>query len=133
MTQEYPKWSPRGSPNELRRVQNGVPEGPKWIPEGPKWRSMAQDGGPKDLRERWELARSPQDAAQGAQGRLVHGFATDFKPQMTPQGVPNRSKKSTKSVSKNIFVSDRVLDSNLIDLGVQKTTFLEPENRSKCI
>ena len=57
-TQENRKCSPRGSTTEPRRVQNGVPEGPKWSPEGPKWSPMGQDGGqqgaqchPKGLRE----------------------------------------------------------------------------------
>ena len=72
-----------------------------------------------------------QDAVQGAQGRLVRGFASDFGPQKVPQGVQNRSKKRTKSVSTNIFVSDRVLEPNFIDFAVRKTSFLGPENGPK--
>ena len=151
MPQEYPKWSPRGSPTEPRRVQNGVPEGPKWSPGGPKVEpggSKMEANGP-----RWGPARgsmppqvpqrgssaalsSPsrrQDASQGAQGRLVHSFASDFGPQKAPLGVPNGSKKWTKSVSKNVFISDRVLESNFLDFGVPKTSFLGHEHGSKCI
>ena len=143
--------APGISKMEPYRVPNGAPEGPKWSPGGSKMEpggSKMEPNGP-----RWGPGRGPmppqgpqrgssaalsspsrhQDASQGAQGWLVHGFASDFGPQKAPPGVQNRSKKRTKSVSTNIFVSDRVLDANFIDLGVRKTSFLGSENGSKCI
>ena len=125
---EGPKWSPGGSKIE--------PEGSKMEPNGPRWgpgRGPMPPQGPQ--RGSSAALSSPsrhQDASQGAQGRLVHGFACDFGPQKAPQGVQNRSKKRTKSVSTNIFVSDRVLEPNFIDFGVRKTSFLGPENGTKC-
>ena len=136
MPQENPKWSPRGSPTEARRVQNGVPEGRRRSP-------MAQDQGqqrakchPKGFRESLlPLGARQVDArgVQGTQGRLVHGFASDFGPQKLPQGVPNGSKKRSNSVSKNIVVSDCVLGSNLTDLGAQKASLSGSGKGSKCV
>ena len=116
VAQEYPKWSAGGSQTEPWRVQNGA----QWPERGPMPPQVSQRGSSAA----WSSPSRRQDASQGAQGRLVHGFASDLGPQNAPQGVPNRSKKRTKSVSKNIFVSDRVLETNFIDLGVRKASFL---------
>ena len=136
MPQEYPKWSlegPKWSPGGSKME----PGGSKMEPKGPRW-GPARGPMPPQVPQRGSSAAlsSPsrrQDASQGAQGRLVHGFASHFGPQKAPQGVPKWSKKRTKSVSKNIFVSDRILESHFIDLGIRKVTFWGPENGSKCI
>ena len=126
---EGPKWSPGGS-----KMERG---GSKMEPNGPRWGPGRGPIPPQGLQRGSSAALSSpsrhQDAAQGAQGRLVHSFASDFGPQKAPLGVPNRSKKWTKSVSKNVFISDRVLESNFLDFGVPKTSFLGHENGSKCI
>ena len=128
-----PKWSPGGSKMESWRIQNEarrVPHGPS---RGPARGPMPPQGPQRGSSAALSSPSRHQDASQGAQGRLVRGFASDFGPQKAPLGVPNRSKKWTKSVSKNVFISDRVLESNFLDFGVPKTSFLGHENGSKCI
>ena len=112
---------PGGSKMEANGLRWGPGKGPM-PPQVPQRGSSAALSSPSRR----------QDASQGAQGRLVHGFASDFGPQKAPQGVQNRNKKRTQSVSTNIFVSDRVLEPNFIDVGVRKTSFLGPENATKC-
>ena len=94
--------------------------GPRWGPaRGPMPPQVPQRGSSVAL-----ISPSRrQDASQGARGRLVHGFASHFGPQKAPKGVQNGGKKRTKSVSKNNFVSDHVLETNFIDLGVRKASF----------
>ena len=79
----------------------------------------------------WSSPSRRQDASQGAKGRLVHVFASHFGTQTSPQGVPNRTKKRSKSETKNMFVLDHVSGLIFIDLGVQKTSLFGPEKGSK--
>ena len=104
--------------------------GPRW---GPARHPMPPQGPQRGSSAAWSSPSRRQDASQGAQGRLVHGFAPDFGAQRAPKGVPNRTKKRTQSVSKNIFVSDCVLESNFIDLGVRRASFLGPEDGTQCL
>ena len=129
---------------EPRRAQMEAPQGPKWSPGGPKWSPMAQDGGqqgakchPKGLREilvslgarQLSPKMRPREARAGAWSILASAFGA----QGAPQGGRNLAKERTKSDSKNIFVSDRVLGSIFIDLGVRKTSLLGFEKGSKCM
>ena len=135
MPQEYPKWSHRGSKMESRRVQNGA----RRVQNGAQWAKMGARKGPNAttrafvrLKCRSELAKATPRCGPGSPGPAHARFCVQFWPKKAPQGVQNRSKKRTKSVSTNIFVSDRVLEPNFIDFGVRKTSFLGPENGTKC-
>ena len=125
-----------------RKVQSGVTEVPTWIPggskmepNGPRWRpgrdQMPRQGPQRSTSAAWSPPSRRQDASQSAQGRLVHGFASDFRTQRAPKGVPNRTKKRTKSETENAFVSDHVSGPIFIDLGVQKASLLGHENDPK--
>ena len=143
MPQEYPKWSPRGSPT--------APEGPKWSPgvskmepgrskmeaNGPRWGPargpMTPQGPQRGSSAAWSSPSRRQDASQGAQGRLVHGFASNLR---APKGAP-RGPKSEKKADQNCFQKLLHCRSHFGDkfyqFGVRKTQFFGFENGSKCI
>ena len=123
---EGPQQSPGGSKMESRRVQNGA----RRVQNEAQWAKMGARKGPNAttrafvrLKCRFELAKPTPRCGPGSPGPARARFCLRFWAPKGAQGVQNQSKKRTKSVSTNIFVSDRVLEPKFIDFGIRKTSF----------
>ena len=136
--QENPKRTPRGSPTEPWRVQNGVPEGPKWSQEGPKWSPMGQDGGqegaqchPQGFREAQVPLSARQSDTKMRPREPRAGSCTVLRPILGPRGRPKGSKIGAKSgpkVSPQTSSFQIAFWSQILSiLGSEKRHFWDPK------
>ena len=137
MPQEYPKWSPTGSPEGPKwRVQNGA----RRVQNGGQWPKMGASKGPnatpralERLKCHFELAKPTPRCVPGSPGPARARFCVRFwAPEGAPRGPKSEQKANQKCLQKHLRFRSR-FEVKCYRSGGPKNVILGPKNGSKCI